>query len=263
MTINHRQSDSFADCCNAFKKLTDNYVLLKDGTESFFFFRTKSAIDTIIDSINGLIEKIECSSVFAKISREKELFFVERCGEIYIGLKKIIISRLKNNNRIDTSLVEFSNQFFGLLKKSLFCLWRGEFQQKNEINLNYMGYYLDAISVGLDCPTNYLILKETALNVIFYYISSYPKSTLLPLVNSVFESIQKDDRGINQHEENHENRFYNILKLLEMFRLTLTDQQESTLSSSITQVIDNALEITRPNTIKTFSSWGTSRNPGP
>ena len=37
-----------------------------------------------------------------------------------------------------------------------------------------------------------------------------------------------------------------------MFRLTLTDQQESTLSSSITQVIDNALEITRPHAIKTF-----------
>jgi hypothetical protein len=72
------------------------------------------------------------------------------------------------------------------------------------------------------------------------------------MVNPVFESICKDDRGINQHTKDNDGRFYNILNLLEMFRMTLIDQQEDTLSSAITRVIDNALEIIRPHAITTF-----------
>jgi hypothetical protein len=152
---------------------------------------------------------------------------------------------LPNNEK----LLEFCSHFSTRLKKTLFHFLGGEF---NNINLNYLGCYLDAISVGLDCPTNYSILKEEALNAFFHYISTYPKSKNIQMVNSVFESIYKDDRGINQHTKNNDERFYNILNFIEMFRITLIDQKEDALSSAITRAIDNALEITRPHAITTF-----------
>jgi hypothetical protein len=249
MTITRfEQSEGFAGCCCAFKKLTADYAFLGKENDSFLIFRTRSAIAKVIDSIANLIEETVFSISFPNISLDQKLIFIKQCDEIYAELKRIIIIRLKDKNKMNAKLLEFSNHFFSLLKKALFHLWGDEF---NKINLNYLGCYLDLISVGLDCPTNYSILREEAINAFFHYISSYPKSEIVQMVNSVFESICKDDRGINQHTKDNDERFYNILNFLEMFRMTLIDQKEDTLSSAITRVIDNALEIIRPHAITT------------
>jgi hypothetical protein len=153
MTITRvEQSNSFAECCCAFKKLTADYAFLSKENDSFLIFRTRSAIAKVIDSIARLIEKTISSISFPNISVDQKLIFIKQCDEICVDFKRIIIMRLKDKNKMNTRLLEFSNHFFSLLKKTLFHLWGDEF---NNINLNYLGYYLDAISVGLDCPTNF------------------------------------------------------------------------------------------------------------
>jgi hypothetical protein len=98
--------------------------------------------------------------------------------------------------------------------------------------------------VGLDCPTNYSILKEQALNLLYFYMYKNEKVDTPSLAASLFESIQCDDRGINQHAKDDNQRFYNIVNLLNLLQYTLILKNDQGFLSKITSILNNALETT-------------------
>jgi hypothetical protein len=101
MTITRfEQSDSFAECCCAFKKLAVDYAFLSMEKDSFLIFHTKSAIAKVIDSIANVIEKTISSISFPNISLDQKLIFIKQCDEFYADLRKIIIMRLKDKNKM-------------------------------------------------------------------------------------------------------------------------------------------------------------------
>jgi hypothetical protein len=257
---NNQQGDSFVKSLVAFKNLLDTHVFLDKGKDSFPFFRSKSALEKIAMTMIEVIEKITFSISFPAVSAEKKLFFLQRCDDVYRDLKNIIVMKLKIKHKMNAGLFEFSNQFSELIKSSLASLWSNEFPVNNAVNLNYLDYYVDAFSSGLDCPTNYSILRDEMLDLLRGYIATYPKSVFLSLVTPFFESIYYDNKGINQHTKNAEQRFFNLLKLMDMFRATLIDEKEDRLSSAITHLIDMALEIIRPHVITTFKQANEAGN---
>jgi hypothetical protein len=238
---NNKQCITLVNCAKNLKKLSNEYLqsICKKNL-LFSIFKTKSSAEKIVDSILLLVNKAEfiLNSIYSTPSTN--LDFLYHCREVHVQLTDYFI----HATNVDASFIKMSDQFNHQLKIMVQAALSGEISSIDNVNLNYLDYYLDAVSVGLDCPTNYSILKEQALNLLYFYMYKNEKVDTPSLAASLFESIQCDDRGINQHAKDDNQRFYNIVNLLNLLQYTLILKNDQGFLSKITSILNNALETT-------------------
>jgi hypothetical protein len=251
MTKHNKQHMAFIESCNILNTLAKQYLEIEKKHKPYItsIFHSPSNSQKIANSIISVTDQKILASDFSAISFDGYIQFLYRLNEIYLQIRET----LRRPHQVEDDFVDMVQGFFYQLKIILHGKLGGEIKNYNDINLNYIGYYLDAISAGLDCPENYMILKEQVLNLLNYHIHCYPKNPINRIIQPVFESINNDSKGINQHAETSEERFNNILKLLDELRMSLSDKHAKPLLSNLTAVIDNAMEYTRLNYDYSFS----------
>jgi hypothetical protein len=188
---NNKQCIALVNCAKNLKKFSNEYLqsICKKNL-LFSIFKTKSSGEKIVDSILLLVNKAEfiLNSIYSTPSTN--LDFLYHCREVHLQLTDYFV----HATNVDASFIKMSDQFNHQLKIMVQATLSGEIPSINNVNLNYLDYYLDAVSVGLDCPTNYSILKEQALNLLYFYMYKNEKVDTPRLAASLFESIQCDDR---------------------------------------------------------------------
>ncbi|MEO8964707.1 MAG: hypothetical protein ABI370_08550 [Gammaproteobacteria bacterium] len=236
----------FAD----FQKVAENYLSSKAKLKKsvFSFFKPRFVEEDIANSLLELISKISFSMGFPNIAFSKKIAFLEGCTEIYSTLKKSLHKTSKRKNQ-DSDLVEFEIGYVRILKRVSYSLLSGQFENSDEINPNYLDYYIASIFSGLGCPTNEEILKKEILTVLHDHSTRYPNN----IVMLFSESIKHDNKGINQYAENRHEKLRNLLAVIKLFQTTLIERKEYALVAKINSVLDRASEYNEDIGLKLLS----------
>jgi hypothetical protein len=239
------QGEAFYRCCLDFEKVANDYLSSqKDRANKsiFSFFTSRSMGETISDLLLELVRKVTFSIDFPYVSHGTREIFLDECNKLYKQLTHAFHFSLKSH-QITDDLSTFGRQFSQILKRTVYLVVGGEFESSDIINLTYLDYYLDQITVGLDCYSNDFWLKMEASALISNYIERFPKSDVAKMAIPLLESIENDQRGVNKHAKNNKEKFDNLLNLINTFCLCLIDTNEKDLHSDISHIIYRALDL--------------------
>lgn len=247
--------------CEEFKKIANQYMKSQSASTklSSSFFRSTKQMETVADELYELIVKAEFNIGFPKLSHQNQIDFLEKLRKLYLTLMTETLLQLERKKHLDDEFVAFSKKFKTTLKSTLSSLYHGYFKSMDEVNLNYLTYYLDALSNGMASPTNYDCFRNEIIVLLRQYINKYPHGLLFPLVNAVFNTVYQDNKSINLYATNMGERFLNILKFINPLRHSLINDKDNSLLPQLTEIMDKALDVTRPNQHRTHHAQALSR----
>ena len=216
------------------------YLQLESKNKSFIgrFFKL-STKEKIAGSISELASKTEFSIHFPYINFDQKIQFLYRCNDILKRLNEFLI----HDTPINRKFITLKRHFLIALKNISHSIFVIKIVNNHDINLNYLIYYLDAVSCGLECPTNYGILKEQVLNALYHHVHYHSKNIWNPLLILAMDSIENDIHGINQHADNNREKFNNLVKLLIALESMLIEKQDDVLLPILRKILYQALEI--------------------
>ena len=124
----------------------------------------------------------------------------------------------------------------------IYSVFAPEFENSNEINLNYLNYYLDALSSGLEFPSNYDILKNEITTILCNYVACNDQYPIIQLIKPFMESINNADHGINKHAKCLTEKFNNLATFIKLFQV-IPALQKHALSGRINNVLSRTQQI--------------------
>jgi hypothetical protein len=229
----NKQNADITFYCYEFQALAGDYLESKkdeaNSVASFFKPCGENKIAELLLMITNPKINFSINTLIDKIT------FLEKVSAIYYMLK----TQLNKTKSPKQDFLEFWSGFTNNLKSMLYSVFSSEFGSSNEINLNYLKYYITALSSGNGLPTNYDILKNELINTLCDHIIN--NKTALKLIKPFINSINNDDKGINKHAMNPTEKFNNMIKFTELFQ-DMISKSHSDLSMKLNSVLCRALQ---------------------
>jgi hypothetical protein len=200
------------------------------------FFNNFSEELNLAKSLLEVIRHYQTLNMNRQIYEENDL--LKKLNRYYKKLTDMISERMYNEKQVDNDLMDFLLKFSSGLKS----IAKIFFPEITDINLFYLECYISCKEPDSNNLSNYLVLKTETISLFKYYLSQYKDFYLKNILISINDFIE------NSHfDGNKMRKFVNVLNELNSLRLMLINDKENHLLLFVTQVMDNAFEIVRPN----------------
>ncbi|MEO8402598.1 MAG: hypothetical protein ABI597_12565, partial [Gammaproteobacteria bacterium] len=221
----------------------------KDRSFLSSLFNRYSDKDTIAKNITEIITEFQNRLNFPSLSFADENKLLKKLASLHRHLTRTVATKLQHDSTFDKEFIAT----FSMLHSCIRSLMHEYFTVKdiNELNINYLGELAAYRETGMAYPTRFNLLKQEVLDVLNCYIKPRSHSNLNILLQAAIETLQNDNIGINSCADSHLQKFINLLKWLDLFRLMLIDQEKRILLLPVTRSIDRALGIIRPDSHRT------------